>query len=340
MAGIDLSGLNKGQREVVERLDEPLFVSAGAGSGKTHTLTARLVHALSLGSAADGGRYLDSIDQALVITFTEAAALEIKERVRQTLREVGESDSYLREQSLRVDGAWISTIHGMCSRILHRYALELGIDPKFEVCDGSVADALMARALDEVMTEVQRDEAYAALRDEYPLWTSSAGSVVGMIDVLRSEASKSPEGFASFVCPQSHEAEGEVLALMRVFESIASLNITAKQREVTEASLAPLAAFAALPPGERTAARACEALVGIKAPDLRKADQKPFKEDAKRQLAQAILCAQYERVQELCPQIVEVVPRQRRPHRLRSRGGRALSRGQACLRGTLPASDD
>ena len=47
MAGIDLSGLNKGQREVVERLDEPLFVSAGAGSGKTHTLTARLVHALS-----------------------------------------------------------------------------------------------------------------------------------------------------------------------------------------------------------------------------------------------------------------------------------------------------
>lgn len=309
MAGIDLSGLNEGQREVVERLDEPLFVSAGAGSGKTHTLTARLVHALSLGSTADGGRYLDSIDQALVITFTDAAALEIKERVRQTLREVGENDPYLREQSLRVDGAWISTIHGMCSRILHRYALEMGIDPKFEVCDGSVADALLARALDEVMAEVQRDEAYATLRAEYPLWNSSAGSVVGMIDVLRSEASKSPDGFASFMCPQSHEAEGEVLALMRVFESIASLNITAKQREVTEASLAPLAAFAALPPGERTAARACEALADIKPPDLRKADQKPFKEDAKRQLARTVLCAQYERVQELCPQIVELARR-------------------------------
>ena len=309
MAGIDLTGLNKGQRAVVERLDEPLFVSAGAGSGKTHTLTARLVHALSLGSGADGGRYLDSIGQALVITFTEAAALEIKERVRQTLREAGDQDPFLREESLRVDGAWISTIHGMCSRILHRYALELGIDPKFEVCDGSVADALMARALDEVMSEVQRDEAYADLRAEYPLWSSSAGSVVGMIGVLRSEASKSPEGLAGFVCPESHEVGSEVVALMRIFESIASLSITAKQRDVTEASLAPLAAFAALAPGERTAARACATLAQVKVPDLRKADQKPLKEDAKRQLARATLCAQYERVQGLCPQIVGLARR-------------------------------
>ena len=151
MAGIDLSRLNAGQRSVVQRLDEPLFVAAGAGSGKTFTLTARLVHALSEGSAADGGRYLDSIDQALVITFTDAAALEIKERVRQALRAAGEDDPFLREESLKVDAAWISTIHGMCSRILHRHAIELGIDPSSRWCEGSVAEALMARALDEVM---------------------------------------------------------------------------------------------------------------------------------------------------------------------------------------------
>ena len=189
MAGIDLSRLNAGQRAVAERLDEPLFVAAGAGSGKTFTLTARLVHALSEGSAADGGRYLDSIDQALVITFTDAAALEIKERVRQALRSAGEDDPHLREEALRVDGAWISTIHSMCSRILHRHAIELGIDPKFDMCDGSVADALMARALDEVMDEVQHDDAYAALRSEYKLWSSGSGSVVGMFATLRSVAS-------------------------------------------------------------------------------------------------------------------------------------------------------
>ncbi|MDO4405115.1 MAG: UvrD-helicase domain-containing protein, partial [Atopobiaceae bacterium] len=173
MAGIDLAQLNASQRAVVQRLDEPLFVAAGAGSGKTFTLTARLVHALSPGSAADGGRYLDSINQALVITFTEAAALEIKERVRQALRAAGEDDPLLYEESLRVDGAWISTIHGMCSRILHRHAIELGIDPEFAVCEGSVAGALYAQALDEVMSQVQDSDEYAALRAEYPLWTAS-----------------------------------------------------------------------------------------------------------------------------------------------------------------------
>ena len=128
MAGIDLSRLNDAQRNVVTRLDEPLFVAAGAGAGETFTLTARLVHALSMGSAADGGRYLTSIDEALIITFTKAAALEIAERVRATLRDAGEADPFLREESLKVDGAWISTIHGMCSRIFRRHAIELGFD--------------------------------------------------------------------------------------------------------------------------------------------------------------------------------------------------------------------
>ncbi|MBR3234882.1 MAG: UvrD-helicase domain-containing protein [Atopobiaceae bacterium] len=304
MAGIDLAQLNASQRAVVQRLDEPLFVAAGAGSGKTFTLTARLVHALSPGSAADGGRYLDSINQALVITFTEAAALEIKERVRQALRAAGEDDPLLYEESLRVDGAWISTIHGMCSRILHRHAIELGIDPEFAVCEGSVAGALYAQALDEVMSQVQDSDEYAALRAEYPLWTASSGSVVGMIEVLRGEASKCAHGFDDLVCPNSHEAAADLAALCRIFESIVSLKLTQKQRDVAEASLAPLSEFVQLVPSEQTAARACEVLAQIKVPDLRKADQKPFKEDAKCQLAQATLCAQYERVQELCAQLV------------------------------------
>ena len=113
MATIDLNRLNDSQHAVATRLDEPLFVAAGAGSGKTFTLTARLVHALSRGSAADGGRYLDSIDQALVITFTKAAASEIAERVRQALRDAGAEDPHLYEESLKVDGAWISTIHSI-----------------------------------------------------------------------------------------------------------------------------------------------------------------------------------------------------------------------------------
>ncbi|MEE0026052.1 MAG: UvrD-helicase domain-containing protein, partial [Atopobiaceae bacterium] len=129
MSGVDLSTLNDAQRTIATTLDNPLFVEAGAGSGKTFTLTRRVAWALSAGSGADGGAFLSSLDQVLVITFTNAAAQEIKERVRSTLRAAG-----MRDAALAVDSAWISTIHGMCGRILRRNALDLGLDPEFGVC--------------------------------------------------------------------------------------------------------------------------------------------------------------------------------------------------------------
>ncbi len=311
MATIDLSRLNDAQRSVASRVDEPLFVAAGAGSGKTFTLTARLVHALSLGSAPDGGRHLDSIDEALVITFTKAAALEITERVRQALREAGGDDPHLHEESLKVDSAWISTIHGMCVRILRRHAIELGIDPAFTVCEGSVGEALLARALDEVLTDVQRDDAYEELRSEFPLWGAAAGpnTVAGMLQRLRGEASKCAHGFDDIRWPESHDAVSLVMRVKACFDALDSLSLTAKQRETVENSLAPLVAFCELPPGERTAARACEALAQAKVPPLQKKDQVPLKEDAKEALAEAVVCAHYERVQGLVPQLVGLARR-------------------------------
>ena len=153
-APLDLSRLNDRQRAIATTLDAPLFVEAGAGSGKTFTLTQRIAWALSPGSGADGRPFLDSLDQVLVITFTEAAAREIKERTRRTLRSVG-----LAEQALAVDDAWISTIHGMCSRILHRHALDLRLDPSFAVVSDSAQAALFDQAMDEVMRAARSDEA-------------------------------------------------------------------------------------------------------------------------------------------------------------------------------------
>ena len=305
MAAIDLSKLNEGQRAVVERLDEPLFVSAGAGSGKTFTLTARLVHALSLSSAADGGRYLSSVDEALVITFTDAAALEIKERVRQALREAGEEDPYLREEALKVDGAWISTIHGMCSRILHRYALELGLDPKFTVCTGSVADALYARALDTVMERVQNDDEFERLRANYAIW-SGGKSVVGIVSTLRTEASKCVHGFDDLLCPSSAEAPQELERVERALQALACEKLTGKQRETVDASLASLAGFRSLAPGEQTAAAAVEALAGVKLPTVRKEELVVLKNEAQQALAEAAVTAEYEKAQEFAPQLVAI----------------------------------
>ncbi len=314
MATVDLSKLNDSQRAVASRLDEPLFVAAGAGSGKTFTLTARLVHALSMGSARDGGRFLESIDQALVITFTKAAALEIAERVRGALRASGKEDPHLYEESLKVDDAWISTIHGMCGRILRRHALELGLDPEFRICEGSVADALMARALDEVMSEVQRDEAYEELRREYPLWGSGADgaggtSVVSLLGRLRAEAAKCAHGWDDLRWPESHETPDVMARLGRALDALCDLKLTQKQGEVALAARDAVADFLTLPPGLRIPSAACAALEPVKIPSLRKADQKPLADEAKELLAEAMVCVQYERVQGLVPQLVALARR-------------------------------
>ena len=102
MSGITLEGLNHEQRKIAETLDAPLFVQAGAGSGKTFTLTRRVAWALSDGSGEGGAPFLESMSQVLIITFTNAAAREIKERVRSTLRDAG-----MNEHALQVDSAWI-----------------------------------------------------------------------------------------------------------------------------------------------------------------------------------------------------------------------------------------
>ena len=166
VGSVDLSGLNDAQRTIAETLDAPLFVEAGAGSGKTFTLTRRIAWALSPGSGEGGKPYLDSLDQVLVITFTEAAAREIKERVRGALRR-----AQMSEAALAVDDAWISTIHGMCRRILSRHALDLGLDPSFEVVADSRQAALFDRAMDDVMRAARRDEAFAPVFAEFDLGT-------------------------------------------------------------------------------------------------------------------------------------------------------------------------
>ena len=137
---MDLSTLMPQQLQIVKTLDRPLFVSAGAGSGKTFTLTRRIVYALS----PESGPFVEHLDQVLAITFTKDAAAEIRDRVRRVLIEEG-----MDEEALTVDDAWISTIHGMCSRILRAHALELGIDPEFTVLTDT--DELMDQAVEHVL---------------------------------------------------------------------------------------------------------------------------------------------------------------------------------------------
>lgn len=178
-----------GQEKTIKTLDKPLFVAAGAGSGKTFTLTQRIVWALKEGSGADGKPYLSSLDQALIITFTNAAATEIKERVREALEKEG-----LHSAALQVDDAWISTIHGMCSRILKIHALDLGLDPEFEIINDMTRNQLVNISIEEVLRELSQDESYAEFLSTY---AGNRDALKSHIETLISYAQSSPVGMDS-----------------------------------------------------------------------------------------------------------------------------------------------
>lgn len=175
-----------GQEKTIKTLDKPLFVAAGAGSGKTFTLTQRIVWALKEDSGTDGKPYLSSLDQALIITFTNAAATEIKERVREALEKEG-----LHSAALQVDDAWISTIHGMCSRILKIHALDLGLDPEFEIIDDMTRNQLVNISIEEVLRELSQDESYAEFLSTY---AGNRDVLKSRIETLISYAQSSPAG--------------------------------------------------------------------------------------------------------------------------------------------------
>ena len=194
------------QQRIIDTLDRPLFVAAGAGSGKSTTLAERVAWAMQPGSAPDGGAYLASLDEALIITFTHAAADEIREKVRSKLREAG-----MEAQALTVDAAWISTIHGMCARILRRHALDLGIDPDFQMVAGNVQDQLERLARDRVAREIREEvapdgqRAYAALYDEYA--EKSDDAIFDMASKLRAQAAAAINGFDSISFPGTDDLD-------------------------------------------------------------------------------------------------------------------------------------
>ena len=106
--------------EQLAAIDAPglVFVSAGAGTGKTTVLVERFVRAV-----CDRGLPIDSV---LAITYTERAAGELRGRIRARLAELDRHDL-----ARQLDGAWISTIHGFCHRLLKAQPFEAAVHPSF-----------------------------------------------------------------------------------------------------------------------------------------------------------------------------------------------------------------
>jgi len=109
-----LAGLNPAQREAVAAVDGPVLVLAGAGTGKTRVLTTRLAHILATRRAFPS--------QIVAVTFTNKAALEMRERLERMIGSAAE-------------GLWLGTFHSIAARLLRRHAEEVGLKPNFTILD-------------------------------------------------------------------------------------------------------------------------------------------------------------------------------------------------------------
>ncbi|MEO0379525.1 MAG: UvrD-helicase domain-containing protein, partial [Pseudomonadota bacterium] len=110
-----LDGLNPAQREAVEKVEGPVLMLAGAGTGKTRALTARIVHLLNTGAARP--------NEILAVTFTNKAAREMKNRVGTML-------------GGQIEGVpWLGTFHSICVKLLRRHAELAGLKSNFTILD-------------------------------------------------------------------------------------------------------------------------------------------------------------------------------------------------------------
>lgn len=110
-----LDDLNSAQREAVEALEGAVLVLAGAGTGKTRVLTTRLAHLLNTGRAYPS--------QILAVTFTNKAAMEMKERISHMMG------------GAPVEGWWLGTFHSLAARMLRRHADLVGLSSNFTIID-------------------------------------------------------------------------------------------------------------------------------------------------------------------------------------------------------------
>jgi len=132
-----LHTLNASQRAAVEQMDGPLLVLAGAGTGKTRVLTTRLAHILNAGKAFPG--------EILSVTFTNKAALEMKERVSAMMN------------GMPVDGWWLGTFHALAGRMLRTHANEVGLSSNYTIIDPDDVQRLLKQLMIDANIDVKKN---------------------------------------------------------------------------------------------------------------------------------------------------------------------------------------
>ena len=172
--------LTEEQKNIVDDKGGELLVSAAAGSGKTRVLVERLMDRVEAGA---------DIDRFLVITFTKAAAAELRGRIALELSSrLAErpGDRHLRRQTTLVYRAQISTIHSFCTALLRENGHLLDLDPDFRLCDEGESRVMQSQVLEEVL-----DRRYEGLREEDPFARLADTMAAGRDDSKLAEIAQS-----------------------------------------------------------------------------------------------------------------------------------------------------
>ena len=131
------------QRRAIEARGTNLLLSAAAGSGKTAVLVQRVLSLIEEGA---------DVERMLVVTFTRAAAAEMRARLAARLGEqASRGDERLREQMLRLDRASITTLHGFCADFLRANFEAAKVDPAFRILDDAEDRRMLDEAADEAL---------------------------------------------------------------------------------------------------------------------------------------------------------------------------------------------
>ncbi len=137
------------QKDVIKHKGDNLLVFASAGSGKTAVIIEKIATDIISGEV--------KVDNLLVVTFTEAATAEMKQRLYDKLAEKIDEPNVIKEIE-KLPLANISTLHGFCQKLIKQYFFELGIDPSFRILDDSESNYYKIKVLDDIFRQKQDED--------------------------------------------------------------------------------------------------------------------------------------------------------------------------------------
>ena len=199
------------QQKVIRLKNRNILVSAAAGSGKTAVLVERIITMLT--RAEDPV----SVDELLIVTFTEAAAAEMKERIRQAIEQkLGEQpdNEHLKQQATLIHNAQITTIHSFCLGVIRDHFHAITLDPGFRVGEEGELKLMQQDVLRKMLEEKYQEgdpefldfiSSYSGTRSDrrleewilkiYEFSRSYPDASGWLLDCVQAYAAKTPEEF-------------------------------------------------------------------------------------------------------------------------------------------------